>query len=388
MHLLTNPIRSDALLEKTLEVSHRFYASSSEPLLHRELIELARENGDHDLIEMYEDHSLGYSESGGSLDLREEISKLYDAGIQADNIVIFPGAQTAMTLCAHALLHEGDHAIVITPSYQSLEEGVKLAGCELTRVALSPENAWEIDLAAVEAAINSNTRYIVLNDPHNPSGALMSEQSKKECVALAEAHDILVFSDEVYRLLEIDPSKRSASICELSAKGIALGTMAKPWGAGGICIGWLACQDKKIIEKFRKAQHLYAVCFSRAAEIQAMMVLRSSQKIIDKNLKIIRENLILLEQYFAENSDLFEWLAPKAGGVAFVKFKGPLSANELAEQLLEEGILVFPPSVFDCEEDLKQYFRIGFSRRTMPASLEAFKDFVNKHKPSWQLENR
>ena len=383
MHLLENPIRSEDLLVKTFNIKHRFYASSAEPLSHKELIEATKRNGDHHLIELFNDHSLGYAENGGSLDLREEIATLYDESISAENIVVFPGAQTAMTITTLALLHQGDHAIIITPSYQSLEEGVKYAGGSVTRIALSPANAWQVDLEAVEAAIKDNTKYLVFNDPHNPTGALMSEDIKRKLVALAEQHDILIFSDEVYRLLELNPADRSASIAEMTKKGIALGTMAKPWGAGGASTGWVVCQDKNIIEKIRNGQHLFAVCFSRAGEIQAMMVIRASDQIIAKNMKIIKENLALLDDFFKEYGDLFEWIAPQAGGTGFVKFKGSLCADELAEELLGQGILVFPPYVFDCGDDLKQYFRIGFSRKTMPAALLAFKEFIDQRRAQW-----
>ena len=386
MHLLDNPIRSEELLAKTINIKHRFYASSSEPLKLKDLLAMAELKGDQQLIQAYHDHALGYADNGGSLDLRQEIAELYGANITADNIVIFPGAQTGMTLTAQALLHRGEHAIIVTPSYQSLEEGAKLAGCEITRVNLSPDNAWQLDIEAVEAAIQPNTKYIALNDPHNPSGALMNYETKLALISLAEKYELLIFSDEVYRLLEIDPSERSPSMADLSSKAIALSTMSKPWGAGGTGIGWVVCQDKVICSKLLKAQHIYAVCFSRAGEIQAMMTLRSSAKIISKNMQIIEHNLKLLEKYFAANNDLFEWVAPRAGGTGFVKFKGPITANELAEQLLEQEILVFPPSIFDCDESLSQYFRIGFSRVTMPAALEAFKLFIDGQRPLWKMQ--
>jgi len=383
MHLLDSPIRSEELLTETIDIRHRFYASSSEPLTHKELIEIARENGDHDLIDLYDDHSLGYAENGGSLDLRAEIANLYGNNISAENIVVFPGAQTGMTLTTLSLLRQGDHAIVITPSYQSLEEGIKYAGADFTRVALSSDNDWQPNLAAVEAAIQYNTKYIIFNDPHNPSGSLMSEQSKNAIKALAEQHNIIIFSDEVYSLLEFNPSDRSSSMADMTEKGIALGTMAKPFGCGGMCIGWIACQDKLIIEKLQKSQHLFAVCHSRAGEIQAMMVLRSKQRIVERNINVIKDNLVLLNEFFCEYDDLFEWMVPQAGGTGFVKFKGPMSADELAAELLENEILVFPPYIFDCDDNLKQYFRIGFSRRTMPASLEAFKEFVDQRRAQW-----
>ena len=117
-----------------------------------------------------------------------------------------------------------------------------------------------------------------------------------------------------------------------------------------------------------------------------MMALRCSTEIINKNLTIIARNLALLKQYFDLNSDLFDWIAPRAGGTGFVRFKGPITANQLAEQLLENEILVFPSSIFDCDENLGQYFRIGFSRTTMPAALEAFKRYVQNQRSVWQTQ--
>ena len=388
MHLLENPIRSEIMLGKTNDIKHRFYASSSEPLNSKELLGFAKDNGDQHLIDMYHDHTLGYAENGGSLDIREEIAKLYGPEIGAENIVVSPGAQTGMTLTAQALLHEGDHAIIITPSYQSLEESVKLAGAEVTRVALSPEGGWQVNLDAVEAAIKPNTKYISFNDPHNPSGSLMNLEAKMGLKALAEKHDIILFSDEVYRLLELDPAERTPAMAELSPSAVSLSTMSKPWGAGGTGIGWVACQNIEIVDKILKAQHIYAVCFSRAGEIQAMMALRATDKIVGRNMKIIHENLALLDKYFIDNSDLFEWVRPKASGTGFVKFKGPLTGDELAAGLLAEEILVFGPAIFDCDENLKQYFRIGFSRKTMPAALEAFKEFVDNNRAQWGAMGR
>ena len=383
MHLLENPIRSDQLLEKTFDIEHRFYASSAEPLSLKELMEFTKENGDQYLIDLYNDHSLGYAENAGSLDLRQEIATLYDDSISAKNIVVFPGAQTGMTLTTQALLHKGDHAIIVTPSYQSLEEGVRYAGGTVTRVSLKPEEEWQVNVDAVKAAIQDNTKYLVFNDPHNPSGSLMKSDIKYQLVELAKKHNILIFSDEVYRLLELNPEDRSNSIAEMTDQGIALGTMAKPWGAGGACIGWVACQDLNIIEKLQRAQHLFSVCFSRAGEIQAMMVIRASDKIVERNMNIIRENLELLDGFFTEYGDLFEWVKPQASGTGFVKLKGALSADELGAELLEQGILVFPPYIFDCDAELDQYFRIGFSRRTMPAALSAFKEFVDERRAQW-----
>ena len=122
------------------------------------------------------------------------MATLYGDNISASNIVVFPGTHTGMTLSAQALVHKGDHAIVITPSYQSLEESPKLAGCEISRVSLSPDTNWQLDITDVEATIQKNTRYITLINPHNPSGALLDYETKLALIGLAENYELLIFS--------------------------------------------------------------------------------------------------------------------------------------------------------------------------------------------------
>jgi aspartate/methionine/tyrosine aminotransferase len=350
---------------------------------HKELIAISQDAKQDSLIAAYNEHSLGYAETSGSNDLRTDIASLYGEDITANQVVVFPGAQTAMTLCAQSIIDEGDHAIVITPSYQSLEEGIKLAGGEVTRIMLSPNDNWQLNISAVEQAIKNNTKYLVLNDPHNPTGSLMTLSTKQRLISLIEENDLIILSDEVYRFMEYDQQESSPSMADLSVNAISLSTMSKSWGLGGTGIGWIVCQNQLICDMLRRAQHLYATCFSRAGEHQAMMAIRSSDQIISKNMAIIKDNLKLLDNYFIKNSDLFHWVRPKAGGTGFVMFKGPLTGNELARQLLDNGILVFPPYIFDCDDNLKQYFRIGFTRKTMPAALDAFALFINQQRSFW-----
>ena len=383
MGLLDKAIRAEALLSKTNYTRHRFYASSSQPLSLKQLLEIAKSRGDHDLLALRNDHPLGYAGTGGSSDLRIVIAERYGSSITAENVVVFPGSQTGMTLTFLALLNKSDHTIIITPSYQSLEEGPTIAGCNITRVALSPDNCWELDVEAVEKEIRDNTNFIILNDPHNPSGHVMKKETQSRLIELAEEHNIFIFSDEVYRLLEHNSDDRLHSIADLYDKGIALGTMSKAYGAGGIGVGWVVCQDMGVIEKLQTSQHIFAVSVSRPGEILAMMALRATDEIVGNNINIIKYNLLLLDKFIQEYEKWFEWVRPNAGGTAFVKFKGPLTGNELAEQLLIEGILVFPPSIFDCNKNLEQYFRIGYSRTTMPDALGAFKRFVDKNIKKW-----
>jgi aspartate/methionine/tyrosine aminotransferase len=331
---------------------------------------------------------LGYTPNGGSLDLREQIATLYGDAITADNILVFAGAQIALQTAAHALA-KGGHAIVFTPGYQSTVEAPAHAGAEVTGIRLKAANGWQIDPREVEAAIRPDTKYMVINEPYNPAGTLMKPEIQAELKALAARHGIYIMSDEVYRLLEHDPCDRLPAMAELYEKGISAVTLSKPWGGCGVTIGWLAFRDLSIKQRLVDVQYFGTACPSRASELQALMVLRSSERILEKNLAIIRRNLSLLESFVTESyPDLFAWVKPRAGATAFVEFTGPLTADELGVQLAAEGISMKPAYCFTdgagLTKDIEGYFRVGYGEEVMPAALGALAAFVEARKEGWR----
>ena len=215
----------------------------------------------------------------------------------------------------------------------------------------------------------------------------MSAESQRQLVDLAAKNDLYVLSDEVYRLLEHDPKDRLPAMADVYAKGLSLATLSKPWGGCGITIGWLALQDMELRQKLIDVQYFGTACPSRASEIQALMVLRSSDEILSRNLVIIRRNLALLDAFFAAYEDLFAWVRPKAGAIAFVRFKGPLSSEELGVEMARASISVKPAYVFT--QDLARYgdyFRIGYGEESMPAALEALTQFVEERAEAWRAQ--
>jgi len=367
----------------------RFNLSNSfaQPLDMKQLLERTRARGDHGLVEMFHEHSLEYTPMGGSLDLRRQIAAGYGADISADDILVFAGAQVALQTVARALLDERSHSIVFTPSYQSLQDAPISERGPLTTIPLRPEDGWQVDLAQVEAALRPETKYLVLNEPYNPAGTLMRAELQEQLVALALAHDLYVLCDEVYRLLEHDPKDRLPAIADVYPKGLSLATLSKPWGGCGITIGWLALQDRDLRQALIDAQYFGTACPSRASELQALMALRCSDEILDHNRAIIRRNLALLEQFFTAHDDLFDWVRPTAGAIAFVRFKGPLSSEELGLELARVGVSIKPAYVFT--EDLDRYgdyFRIGYGEEAMPAAFAAFTQFVAEHAEDWRAQ--
>lgn len=364
---------------------YNFSNSFAQPLTNKELMELTHARGDYELLEEYNNHTLSYTPNGGSQDLREEIAKLYGSAITANNIIVFAGAQVALQTAAIALASDC-HSIVFTPGYQSTIEAPEHAGGQITRITLKASNNWQINPQEVQDAIRENTRYMVLNEPFNPTGTLMSPLLQLQLQTIAQKHGIYIMCDEVYRLLEHDSNDRLPAMSDLYFKGISVVTLSKPWGGCGITIGWLAFQDLSIKQKLIDVQYFSTACPSRASEIQAIMVLRASEIILKKNRNIIRYNLNLLNNFIKEYNEFFEWVHPKAGAIAFVKFKGPLTSEQLGDQLASSGIGIKPAYCFSDPviPDLDSYFRIGYGEEIMPTNLNALIRFVEENKQSWR----
>lgn len=365
-------------------LKHNLSNSFSEPLTNEELTGYALARGETDLVDEYYNHNLGYTPNGGSQDLREEVARLYGPKIKAENILIFAGGQVAIQTAAYAVLDKQSHSIVFTPGYQSVVQAPEHALSDVTRIKLHPQNHWQIDPAEVEESIKENTRYIVTNEPYNPAGTIMKPDVQQALVSLARKHNITMLCDEAYRLLEHNEQDRLPAMADIYEKGISACTMSRPWGACGITIGWLALQDMELKQKLVDIQYFGTACPSRASELQAIMTLKANDIILDKNLSIVRKNLVMLDEFMDTYSDYFEWVRPTASTVAFVKFKGPFSSVELGDKLAVDGISIKPTYCFtDDETEYSDYFRIGFGEKVMPARLDALIEFVEKNKAWW-----
>jgi len=177
-------------------------SSDVEPYALRELLALA----DDETRALWDGLTLGYTETAGHPLLRAEIAALYP-GLEVDDVLVFAGAQEAIYAFAQAALGADDHAVVVTPDYQSLHEVARAAGADVSTVELEHDSGWALDLDDVRRALRPDTAAIVVNFPHNPTGAHIDRATLDGLVAIAEEAGALLFSDEVYRWLEHPPAE-------------------------------------------------------------------------------------------------------------------------------------------------------------------------------------
>jgi aspartate/methionine/tyrosine aminotransferase len=330
---------------------------------------------DNEENDLWNNLRLSYTEAMGLTILRNTVAQGLYPGLDSDNILMFAGAEEGIFCALHALIETGDHVIVLTPCYQSLLEIPKLKGAQVTEVQLREENNWCIDLNTIQNAIKSNTKCIVINFPHNPTGQVIEEEELKALIGICESRGIWLFSDEVYRLLGVPNTPWASAAATCYDKGLSLGVMSKAFGMAGLRIGWLACQDKKMLKKIEHVKHYTSICNSAPAEILSLISLRNKDKILERNNKIVTDNLKLLDQFFIDYSHLFEWVRPQGGCVGFVKYKGEESIEFFCERLVsKQNVLLMPASIYDYSSN---HFRIGFGRKNMPQCLDQLKEFLH-----------
>ena len=313
---------------------------------------------------------LGYTETFGSPALRGAIAETY-RDLDISRVLCFAGAQEGIFCAMHALLTPSDHAVVVVPDYQSLEE-VPLSICAVTGVPLRMDGGSAIDVAELEAALRPNTRLIAINFPHNPTGTVIDRATFDAIVRLAAEREIYLFSDEVYRGLEYDATRTLPPAADCYARALSLGVMSKAFGLPGLRIGWIACHDATVIARMERMKHYLSICNSAPSEVLATIALKARRTILDANRALVMANLDRVRSFMADHRERFEWNEPDGGCIAFPRYLGPEGVDEFCRAAVEEsGVLLLPNSVYQSRlaPVPTDRFRIGFGRRNLPEAL-------------------
>ena len=344
-------------------------ASDMQTMSVSELLTLA---DDHDR-RVWDGLSLGYTETFGDPDLRRAISQMYSS-VDEDDVLCFAGAQEGIYLAMQVLLGANDHAVVVTPNYQSAET-VPLSLCEVTGVALDPEQNWSLDLDQVAKKIRPNTRVISVNFPNNPTGKILGADEFTQLVQLCDERGIYLFSDEVYRGLERDASRTLPQAADLYPNALSLNVVSKSLGLPGLRIGWIACRDRELRARLERAKQYTTICNSAPSEILARIAIKARERILERNRSIIATNVIAFDAFFAEFRDLFDWTAPDGGCVAYPRYRGNDGVEDFCKNLLADaGVILLPASLFRSEltDGPTDRFRIGVGRQHPEEALDAF----------------
>ena len=349
-------------------------ASDAQSMSLAELLDLATP----DDREAFEQLHLGYTQTYGAPALREEIASLYADRLPGD-ILCFAGAEEGIYIAMRVLLEPGDHAIVVTPNYQSAET-VPLAICEVTGVALDPDDHWSLDIDRVAAAIRPDTRLVSINFPHNPTGKILERERFDALVELCRKHGLWLFSDEVYRPLGPTGTIHLPAAVDVYERGLSLGVMSKAYGLPGLRIGWIACRDRDLLQRMERYKHYLSICNAGPSEQLALIALKARETILSRIRTLLDANLVHLDRFFARWADRFEWYRPDGGCIAYPRYLGSEGVDAFAAKLVEtSGVLLLPATHYASAllPTPTDRFRIGYGRADCAEALAALDTYLH-----------
>ncbi|MEM9438756.1 MAG: pyridoxal phosphate-dependent aminotransferase [Pseudomonadota bacterium] len=351
------------------EFSARYHltASDAESMSLPELLGMA---ADEDRA-AFEGMWLGYTETYGAPDLREAIAATY-AAQKAENVLCFAGASEGIFAANQVLLSPGDHALVVTPNYQS-HETLPLAICEATGVPLEAPD-WSLDIDRVAAAIRPNTKLITINFPHNPTGAILPIDRYEALIELARKQGIWILHDEIFHGLGPSGAQHLPFIADVYERGLSLGVMSKSYGLPGLRVGWIACQDRDVLSRMERLKHYLSICNSGPSERLAVIGLKARDQILARNNAIIDDNLELWDAFFADRGDHFVWRRPDGSCMAYPRYVGSGGVEAFCQRLVKQaGVLLLPSTIYRSElgQTPQDRFRLGAGRRGLAEGLAA-----------------
>lgn len=345
--------------------------SDCEALTVPELLEMA----DEEMQAIWANLKLTYTDAMGHPLLRREIVKLHDRIDEDHALVVVP--EEGIYIAMQTLLDAGDHVVCTYPSYQSLYQVGESLGCEMSYWKPTYDGSWSFDIEELKRLVREDTKLIVMNFPHNPTGATITKDELDAIIKLARDCGAYIFSDEMYRFLEYEDKDRFPSLCDLYEKGVSLFGMSKSFALPGLRIGWLTTQDTEIMNRLKTYKDYTTICSSGPSEILAIMGLRAKDKILRRNKELIKKNIEELRRFFGEYPDLFSWQPPIAGPIGFGEWTGNMSIQELCHELIDQkGLMLLGAHHFDFDGP---YFRVGFARENLPEVLEVLRTFLNKN---------
>lgn len=342
-----------------LDVDFDIAESGILPLSLSELYELIGDELSSDLQSKILKTPLGYSEARGTLELRSILADTYERAT-AEDILVTTGAIEANFLLFNSLLEAGDHVVAVSPAYQQLHSVPRAIGCDLDLWSVQTEGGFAYDLNRLEALVRDDTKLIVINTPHNPTGAMLDESQLRDVIAIADRVGAWILSDEAYRWLEHDGGEKlPPPLHDMTDRAVSVGTMSKPFGLPGLRIGWLVANEG-IARKAWGMRDYTSLSPAKLSDIIAQSVIANRERILPRNAAIIAENMAFARQWFKDNADLATWTEPRAGLLAMMKYNLPVDSTTIADALARDvRVMLAPGSSFG----LEGYLRVGVGQR-------------------------
>ncbi|MBV8046485.1 MAG: aminotransferase [Paludibacterium sp.] len=316
-----------------------------------------------------------YGEINGSTRLRNAVAKLYEKQTR-DNILITHGAIGANALVHETLVEPGDRVISVLPTYQQHYSIPESYGADVKILRLREENQFLPDLDELKRLVNNKTKLIAINNPNNPTGALMDKAFLQQICAIADKCGAYVLSDEVYRGSNQEGDGFSAAVADLYERGISTASMSKPFSLAGLRLGWMVCTPE-LVTAAACHRDYNTISVGMLDDHFASIALENLTPILERSHRIVRGNLSILDAWVSKEP-LISYVKPKSGTTALLKYDLDMSSWDFCVKLVEsKGVMLTPGSVMDMEG----YLRIGYANNpdVLKAGLAKMSEFLREN---------
>jgi aspartate/methionine/tyrosine aminotransferase len=331
----------------------------------RELLALAGDGEWERLL----DTSLFYTSATGTQELREAIANL--RGVDPSDVQVVTGAAEALLILFFLAAEPGANVVLPNPGFPTNTAFPESLNLDIRFYTLRPENSFRIDLDEIRGLVDRNTRIVLVNSPHNPTGAVLSDGEMQAVHDFCAERGVQFVSDEVYHPIYHGVETLSAA---RFPHATVLGDFSKALCLSGLRIGWIIERDARRRERYLNARSYLTVSSTALGERLATLALRHNEAIYGRARRVATANLALLDQLFAEHADILRWVRPRGGMTAFPWLASGSDARNFCRKLAQRGVLMAPGDCFG----MPSHFRLGFaaSGDRFPLALERFDEFL------------
>ena len=319
--------------------------------------------------ERFLNHKLAYSRPAGADGLRAAIADMQ--GVDVDAVQVVTGASEALLILFWLAAEPGANVVLPQPGYPPFSALPESLGIEIRYYGVRKENDFRIDLEEIKRLADRNTKLILINSPHNPTGATMSDAELDSLHEFTASRGIQLVSDEVYHpIYHGRPTKSAARLPHATV----ISDLSKAFSIPGVRTGWMIEHDSKRRQQYWTARAYFSVCNSTTGEILSEIAIRKRNAVLGRTQAVASRNLEILDRFMREHADVLGWIPPQGGMTAFPWTASGENARPFCQAATERGILLAPGDCFDSPE----HFRIGFAAagEDFPKALDRFGRFV------------
>jgi len=335
-----------------------------------ELLSLA---GDEDR-QHFLNHKLTYSRPAGADSLRQAIAEMQN--VSADAVQIVTGASEALVVLMWLAAEPGANVIIPLPGFTTFSALPESLGVETRCYRVQRENGFQIDVDEIKHLADSKTKLILVNSPHNPTGATMSDSEMDALHEFTAQRGIQLVSDEVYHPIYHGRETRSAARLPHAT---VIHDLSKAFSIAGVRTGWMIEHDAKRRQQYWNARAFFSISNTTTGEILSEIAIRKRELVLGKTQETATRNLKVLDRFMAEHRDVLGWIPPQGGMTVFPWLMSGENARPFCQAAAERGILLAPGDCFDAPSHL----RLGFAvtGNDFPIGLDRLSEFVKSWSP-------